>query len=224
MTMSLQEALIAALEPIFPKEVSVAALPLEGPFPLGFTEEEVCIEGSNALRKQEFRAGRACAREAMKKLGCPPSPIPAGAQRGPCWPSGVVGSISHTRECCVAAVAFMDDFKSLGLDMEQYARLKPELWRLVLTRDEAVWVEGFSESERVCHAALIFSAKEAFYKYQFPLTQTWLGFQDVEVDVSLEEKAFVVSVLKIVPGFADEVTSFSGRFSFCEDYVLTSVY
>ena len=31
-------------------------------------------------------------------------------------------------------------------------------------------------------ATLFFSAKESFYKCQYPLTQQWVGFQDVEVE------------------------------------------
>ena len=35
--------------------------------------------------------------------------------------------------------------------------------------------------QRVQRLLLFFSAKESFYKYQYPLTQSWVGFQDVEV-------------------------------------------
>src|SRR5690606_7567998 len=46
-------------------------------------------------RQTEFLAGRLCAHEALRRLLGVPS-IPAVAEdRSPCWPSGVVGSITH---------------------------------------------------------------------------------------------------------------------------------
>lgn len=224
MKASLHRSLIAALEAIFPKQVGVACLPISELFSSEFEEEEACIEGANALRQQEFRAGRSCARKAMGALGIPPLPVLAGEKRGPIWPSGIIGSISHTREYCAAVVAFSGELKSIGLDMEQYKRLKPHLWRLVLTEKEAAWVEGFSALERIRMAALIFSAKEAFYKYQFPLTQAWLGFQDVEIVVCLKNRSFVLTMLKDAKPQFEQGDCISGRFYFCEGYILAGIF
>lgn len=223
MKLPLHQSLIAALEAVFPAQVGVACLPIYGTVPVEFSEEEACVMGANAFRRQEFLAGRSCAREAMSKLGLPPLPILAGEKRGPVWPSGIVGSISHTREQCVAAVALEGERRSIGLDMEQHKRLKPNLWRLVLTEKESGWIKSIPEPERISIAALIFSAKEAFYKYQFPLTQVWLGFQDVEIDISFDDSTFSLKMLKDTgPEFA-RGDCIKGRFSFYEDYVLTGI-
>lgn len=217
------KSLLAALEAVFPSRIGVASLPISGAFPVEFPEEEVCVVGANAFRRQEFLAGRFCAREAMGKLGLPALPILAGEKRGPVWPSGIIGSISHTREHCVAAIALEGEFRSIGLDMEQHKRLKPNLWRLVLTKKELEWINGIPESERISMAALVFSAKEAFYKYQFPLTQVWLGFQDAEVELSFEDGTFVLKILKdVLPEFSRGGCT-KGRFAFYEDYVLAGI-
>jgi 4'-phosphopantetheinyl transferase EntD len=45
-------------------------------------------------------------------------------------------------------------------------------------------------------AALLFAAKEAFYKSQFPLTAEWLGFGDVAIELQQDPGgggAFVVT-------------------------------
>ena len=70
----------------------------------GLPEEEACLEGVSASRKREFRAGRLCARNALRLLGAECVPIIPSEQRGPTWPEGVIGSISHTREYCAAVV------------------------------------------------------------------------------------------------------------------------
>src|SRR5258706_16095138 len=46
-----------------------------------------------------------------------------------------------------------------------------ELWRSICTPSETAWLGSLPDSERLAAATLIFSAKEAFYKCQFALTQ-----------------------------------------------------
>ena len=44
---------------------------------------------------------------------------------------------------------------------------------------------------------LIFSAKEAFYKAQYPLFKKWLNFKNVEITVSPETGCFAVTTDKL---------------------------
>src|SRR5215470_6495909 len=53
-------------------------------------EEARHVEKAVPKRRLEFAAGRRCARLALARLGLPPGPILAGADRAPCWPSEVV--------------------------------------------------------------------------------------------------------------------------------------
>lgn len=223
MSVVVHQSLLGALESLFPQTVGVSCLPITGLFPEGPPEEEACIERANGLRQQEFRAGRSCARKSMRKLGLPELPILANERRGPIWPSGVVGSISHTRAYCVAAVALDQEFRSLGLDIEEHNRLKSNLWRFVLTSTETQWIESLQPEDRIQMAGLIFSAKEAFYKYQYPLTGVWLGFQDVELSVFLDSMTFTVTLLRGLSPELERGASFSGRFAFFADYVVAGI-
>src|ERR1700749_3483079 len=58
-------------------------------------EEEPWIERSVAKRRNEFITVRYCARIALGELGFPPVPILKGEKGEPCWPAGVVGSLTN---------------------------------------------------------------------------------------------------------------------------------
>ena len=59
-------------------------------------EEEPLIAKSVAKRRNEFITVRYCARQALGELGVPPAPILKGDKGEPCWPDGVVGSLTGT--------------------------------------------------------------------------------------------------------------------------------
>ncbi|GAB4270312.1 MAG TPA: phosphopantetheinyl transferase [Opitutae bacterium] len=189
----------------------------------GLPEEEACLEGVSASRKREFRAGRLCARNALRLLGAECVPIIPSEQRGPTWPEGVIGSISHTREYCAAVVGRSSDVYSLGLDVERSDRLKPRLWRLVLRDAEREWVSHFSEQDQVHWATLIFSAKEAFYKYQFPYTSTWVSFKQAEVSVDPQAGLFELRIVDDFSSLFPKDTVLIGRFAFAGPYVFTGL-
>src|SRR3712207_1286527 len=65
-------------------------------------EEEGSVRTAGVKRRREFAAGRQCARRALAHLGFAGVPLPASADRAPCWPVGVCGSISHTELFCIA--------------------------------------------------------------------------------------------------------------------------
>ena len=61
-----------------------------------FPGEEDLIANAVDSRRREFVTARRCAREALAKLGHAPGPIRVGPRREPQWPTGLVGSITHT--------------------------------------------------------------------------------------------------------------------------------
>ena len=132
-------------------------------------------------RLTDFSTGRYCAIQALEKLGINDSIIPIGVDREPIWPEGIVGSISHCNSFAGAIVSKKKDHISLGLDIEEIGRVTPDLWDLVFTENEKNYLSGLSEKEMLLQSTAIFSAKEAFYKFQHPITKTFLDFLDVEV-------------------------------------------
>jgi 4'-phosphopantetheinyl transferase EntD len=159
-------------------------------------------------------------------MGRAPCAIINADDRAPIWPQGVVGSITHTGRLddgfAAAAVASSEDLQSLGLDAEAATPLADNLFSRVLTGSEQSQLVGLEHDAAGRLAKLYFSAKEAFYKCQYPLTREFLGFKDVELDLDLERGSFSARLLKRAGVFAPNVR-FHGRFRVTEDLVLTAV-
>lgn len=130
-----------------------------------------------AKRQSEFRAGRHAARAALAELGLPGRPIPAGADRAPIWPLGLIGSISHSDRLCLAAVG---RGRGIGVDLEPAEPLEPQIHRMILSpEDRGPGGAVISDLE----TRLIFSAKEAAYKAQYPLSRQLFDFHTLAVTV-----------------------------------------
>ena len=73
---------------------------------------------------------------------------------------------------------------TVGIDAEEAEPLEPELWRFVLTEDERAALEREPAENRGLLAKVVFSAKECFYKAQYPLTRQFLGFKQVRITLN----------------------------------------
>ncbi|MGH8149329.1 MAG: 4'-phosphopantetheinyl transferase family protein [Steroidobacteraceae bacterium] len=146
-------------------------------------EEAGYVARAVPKRVGEFAAGRACARRALADLRITGFALGVGPDREPLWPPGVTGSITHTRGFCGAAVARHAATAGLGIDAERRDALHRRLWRRIATPGELDWLEGLPPQLALDMASVLFSAKEAFFKCQFPVTREWLNFTDVRVSV-----------------------------------------
>lgn len=125
-------------------------------------EEVNASAGMPPARRRDFCMGRAAAHRALLALGVVDGPITATG-RAPRFPSGCVGSLSHSQGVAVAIAATTDRFCSVGIDLE-LDPLPDTAARLVLGEHEAEW---FQRGTRSCAEA--FSAKEAAHKALDPL-------------------------------------------------------
>jgi 4'-phosphopantetheinyl transferase EntD len=158
-----------------------------GPLP----GEEEALARASAMRRREFLSGRALARRAMQDLGRPPSPIPAASDRTPVWPPGLTGSISHCADLCAAAMArTADGFLSIGIDIETAEPLERSLWPEICTPAERERLARQPGDEAGALAKLMFSAKEAAYKCQYPLSRQLFDFQVFEIELDLAAGTF----------------------------------
>src|SRR4051812_37106994 len=85
------------------------------PAPL-FLAEEAGVANAVPARRAEYAAVRSCARAALERLGLGAVAVPAGADRAPVWPTGVVGSMTHCESYRAAAVAPAAAWVGLGID------------------------------------------------------------------------------------------------------------
>jgi 4'-phosphopantetheinyl transferase EntD len=213
-----------ALETLFRSASFIAeAVPEEADDDL-YPEEREYVRSAVPKRRAEFGTARSCARRGLAAMGFPPVVLPPGEDGAPRWPPGVVGSITHTSGYCAVVLARDPPVHSVGLDVETLRQLEPGVADLILTPREHQWVRDQRDQPH-CHQAdlvlLFFSAKEAYYKCQYPVTRRSLDFIDVELDVLPDLGRFVARVTK--SDWPPSVARLEGKFAFEGGRVLCGV-
>jgi 4'-phosphopantetheinyl transferase EntD len=165
------------LSSLFPTGTEVAVLRDFGAAKPLHDQEVKYVRQAAPKRIEDFAAGRHCASLALEKLGFTQYPVEMRNDRAPAWPQGVVGSITHTDGFAAAAVARVGLCISLGLDAEKIDRVSHDLWSYICSQEEISRLLELRPSKAAFAAALIFSAKEAFYKCQYPITGEFIDFQ-----------------------------------------------
>ena len=173
------------LHPLLPEltgpDLAIAWAPLEALSGDPHPEEWEDIASAAPNRQKEFVAGRQLARALSDQLGLPPATLRRAEDRAPIWPIDRTGSLSHCDTLCAAAVGKRGTVQSIGVDVETIGRVEQKLWPTLFTEKEADYFSSLAPNTVALETTLFFSAKEAFYKCQYPLTQKWVGLQDVEI-------------------------------------------
>lgn len=144
---------------LLPPGAVLATASMDGPPPPLLATEEPLAEGVRERRRRELAWGRACAREALARLGHEPVAVGADADGVPVWPPGIVGSISHGAGLCLAVAAPTTLLDGIGIDVEEPGPLSTGVIdRLATPRErEAMDLTGPT-------GTVLLSAKESVYK------------------------------------------------------------
>jgi 4'-phosphopantetheinyl transferase EntD len=190
-----------------------------------FPGEEDLIATAVESRRREFVTARRCAREALAKLRCAPTPIRTGPMREPQWPPGLVGSITHTTGFRAAAVARQSVYASIGIDAEQNGPLPDGVEEFVAVSEETAMLAALARRFPATHwARLLFSAKESVFKAWYPLTHRWLGFDDAHLSIN---PLGVFAAKLLIDGTrgdgAAPLTELRGRFLVARGLIVTAV-
>lgn len=133
------------------------------------------------LRRNTFSSGRHCARELLGTLGQAPMVLLRNADGSIAWPDGFAGSVTHTNEWAVAAVAVqgLSDAKSIGIDLESVRPIGHTVLKHISTERER---QDLSRSTlQTWHVTALFGLKESVYKCLRPSFGTFIRFHDVEI-------------------------------------------
>lgn len=201
--------LARVIESLFPDGVGTAAITI-GAAPDPMPDEQPAIARAVPHRRIEFAAGRAAARAAMRQAGLAPASIPMAADRSPRWPGGVAGSITHSEDMALAVAAPLTVAGALGLDAEPDMALPDDLLAEICDDAECRWISGQTEPLR--WARLIFVAKEAAFKCQYPASGALFGFDAMRVEVDPDGAGLTARLLRAVPPFA-KGHRFAGRYA-----------
>ena len=173
-------------------------------------EEETALTRARTTRRQEFIAGRTAARAALAQLGLPDTALPRDPTGPVLWPQGVTGAISHGGGWALAAVARTQVVTGIGVDIELAGASVP--------------VEEIASAREIAALAgrdpiILFSAKEAVYKAQFPQSRKMLSFHDLAI--TFDASSLTAQFLVEAPPFriGDTIT---GHWAQDADVVITT--
>ncbi|WP_328306051.1 4'-phosphopantetheinyl transferase family protein [Actinomycetospora sp. NBC_00405] len=215
---------LGSLSDVLPSAVVVAARTDDDPHAVLAPEEEPAVANAVATRRAEFTTARACARDALTRLGLAAPAVPVGERRAPVWPDGVVGAITHCAGFRAAAVAWREQVRTVGLDAEPHTALPDGVLEAVSDAGERALLERLDrEQPEVRWDKVLFSAKESVYKAWFPLTGRWLGFEDA--DLAPAPDGTFRATLRVPGPVVDdaEITAFTGRWVVRDGLVITAI-
>ena len=173
--------------------------------------EEALLAGAVTKRRRDFALGRACAHQALAALGRDTVVLKRSENGAPLWPSGTVGSITHTAGYAAALVADADRIRGVGVDAERIGGVSPDIWSRLFGTAERSYLEGLDETDRRLAATLFFCAKEACYKAWG--REKTLPFREIQV-------------IRAAHGFTAlwSDKSFDGRFAVQGDLLLAATW
>jgi 4'-phosphopantetheinyl transferase EntD len=211
---------------VLPDLVFAAELYDDPPDLLPLPEEEPLVARSVAKRRNEFVTVRHCARIALGEIGVGPVPILKGEKGEPCWPDGVVGSLTHCEGFRGAVVGRQGEVRSVGIDAEPHDVLPRgvlDAISLPVERSQLSALPPDLHWDRI-----LFCAKEATYKAWFPLTHRWLGFEDAHITFTLDASGNTGSFqsrILIDPAaeHGPPLTTLAGRWSVARGIALTAI-
>lgn len=156
--------------------------------------EHLLIQKAVPGRQQEFATGRVLARRLLSEAGHDDFELLRDEDRVPIWPAGVAGSISHSKELCLAAIGSTDRYRGVGIDLEPDEPVQSGIERIVCRDAEQAWLEAADPEEQGLRCRIVFSVKEAVYKAFYPSLREFWSFQDVGVEIDLAAARFVAEV------------------------------
>ena len=183
-----------------------------------YPEEGKHLSKAVLKRRNEFITGRRCARAALERIGVESCALAPDENRVPKWPTGIVGSISHSGGLCCAVAAHSVKMAYLGVDVETTTRISCGVIKRVVHPLEANFV-----GDDQARGSLIFSAKESFFKAQFPTWKAWPNFDDLafHVDTSIGQLKVIEIATHLPPGLRAAVEGMQFHYAFFNNYVLT---
>lgn len=184
-----------------------------------FASELAVMSRAMPQRRREFATVRACAREALARLGCGPVAIVPGVGGAPTWPPGIVGSMTHCPGYRAAAVARAVDLLAIGVDAEPHEPLPTEVAAFVATPAE---LAALPRGDGPAWERVLFSAKESVYKAWYPLGRRFLEYEDLEIRLRPDGRfgaRLQVPGVRVGDRYLDR---FQGRWLASADLVITA--
>lgn len=150
------------------------------------------VTSTSKQRQEEFASGRRLAHFALENAGSNERAV-LRLDRRPIWPENFLGSISHSDHLAACALAETSNYQGVGVDLAKVSAVSEYVANRVLSEKERLWIRNAGSNE---WRTALFSAKEAIYKSINPITNEYLGFRDVEIEVASDALTFCATTLE----------------------------
>lgn len=114
------------------------------------------------------------------------------------WPPGLVGSLTHKDGAVGVTLAPSSEWRSIGLDAEDEARMKLAFEPRLCVPEESTLLDQLArgdQDERRALLTALFSFKEAIFKACYPLGSIMFHFHDARIK-TLQPGAVTAELLK----------------------------
>ncbi|MCX8501521.1 MAG: 4'-phosphopantetheinyl transferase superfamily protein [Alphaproteobacteria bacterium] len=132
-------------------------------------------------RRREYVAGRLCAARALWMLGLGGLSVGRNHSGAPCWPEGIMGSITHTDTMAYAVVSATRTDLRIGIDSEPLLSraAQSDVLSACCNRDERTYLVNAPDPRLA--ATVAFSAKESFFKAVSDFVGRFIDFDEAVV-------------------------------------------
>ena len=205
-----------------PQEALLLAAPVNNWMDQINPAEQLLVQDAVSSRQSEFSTGRMLTARALREFGVPVAAILRGPMNEPIWPPGITGSITHTTDICMVAVAATRHLVGLGIDIEANRPEFDDIAHLILRPEERqlAAAQALPAKDAV---RLVFGAKESLYKAVHGRARRFVDFQEVRIEFEPDSSSFV-AIAPDDQNLDAIVEQGTGRYLVVDDIVFATWY
>ncbi|WP_348986641.1 4'-phosphopantetheinyl transferase superfamily protein [Xenorhabdus sp. SGI240] len=166
-------------------------------------------------RRAEYLAARYCTQQVLNRLGYSGFQVTNAQDRSPIWPDNICGSISHSASCAIALAASCNQYRIIGVDIEQEIKsdtiksVSPSIINdnemKLLTECPLPFAQAFT---------LAFSIKESLFKALYPHVKRFFDFHAAEItSINCSDYAISIKLLQTLSNEYRAGSQFHGNFA-----------
>jgi enterobactin synthetase component D len=151
-------------------------------------------------RQAEFLAGRFAAKLAIlnsklkhDKADCI---VAIGLNRSPVWPKGICGSITHIEGYAICMASSLDDYESIGIDLEKIIpnELAMDIKETIIDSSELSILNSINMPFNEL-LTLVFSVKESLFKALYEFVAIYFDFHEAKIlGICFESRKVTISL------------------------------
>ncbi|PHM49680.1 putative non-ribosomal peptide synthetase [Xenorhabdus miraniensis] len=166
-------------------------------------------------RRAEYLAARYCTRQVLNNLGYPDFQVTNAQDRSPIWPDNICGSISHSTNCAIAFAAHCNQYRIIGVDIEQEIKsdIVESVSSSIINNNEVTLLKECALPFEQAFT-LAFSIKESLFKALHPHVKRFFDFHAAEItSINCNDRSVSIQLLQTLSDEYQTGSQFNGNFA-----------